>query len=196
MMNKAKGGFTLIELLTVVVIIGILAGIIIGVAGNVQKKAATSRAKAEISAIELALERFKIDNGAFPDWSGIGDDGTVYAGDPTAYDGGLSGGAAPNSSLFEQLVGRPSFEDQDAASITGTQYFEVKSSQVGDPSGNSYLMDPYGYPYGYYYDATGDPKSLFNQVYPDLWSTSGETRDPSNLEDPIYLRWVTNWGSR
>ena len=60
-------GFTLIELLTVIVIIVILAGLVLSVAGYVNKKGATSRAQAEIKGMEAALESYKADNGAYPD---------------------------------------------------------------------------------------------------------------------------------
>ena len=53
MNNRA---FTLIELLTVMTIIGILAGLILMVSGFVQKKAAVSRAEAEIQAMSAACE--------------------------------------------------------------------------------------------------------------------------------------------
>jgi general secretion pathway protein G len=58
--------FTLIEVLTVITIIGILAGIIIGTFGYAHRKAFTSRTKAEIAAMENGLEAFKIDNGYYP----------------------------------------------------------------------------------------------------------------------------------
>jgi type II secretion system protein G len=66
-MKKTKtSAFTLIELLIVIAIIAVLAGLVLGAAGNVQKKGARSRAEAEIAAIGAALESYKADNGDYP----------------------------------------------------------------------------------------------------------------------------------
>ncbi|HPJ56843.1 MAG TPA: prepilin-type N-terminal cleavage/methylation domain-containing protein, partial [Kiritimatiellia bacterium] len=46
MTNSKRAGFTLVEVLTVIAIIALLAALILGLAGNAQKKAARSRAEA------------------------------------------------------------------------------------------------------------------------------------------------------
>ena len=61
-----RSAFTLIELLTVLVIIMILVGIIVGASKYAQQKGGSTRAQAEIAAIETALESFKSDNGYYP----------------------------------------------------------------------------------------------------------------------------------
>lgn len=187
---KAKRGFTLIELLTVVVIIGILVSIVIGVAGNVRRQGAVSRATAEVSAIELALERYKIENGDYPNATDI----SIPSGAHGFYDGNPSNYVTASQDLFEDLVGRPRYSE--TSTDNNPVYFEVKESQVGDPSGTSYFMDPFGYSYGYVYSAADNPRSYYNQVVPDIWSTAGETVTPTGATEHIYLRWVTNWGSR
>ena len=63
---RAKGAFTFIELLIAIAIILILAGLILGTAGYVQKKGARSRAETEIAAMSAALESYKADNGVYP----------------------------------------------------------------------------------------------------------------------------------
>ncbi|MGZ4986342.1 MAG: type II secretion system protein, partial [Chthoniobacterales bacterium] len=65
-MSKRDRAFTLIELLVVMAIIIILAGLILGTSGYVQKKGARSRAEAEIAAMSAALESYKADNGIYP----------------------------------------------------------------------------------------------------------------------------------
>lgn len=59
-------GFTLLELLVVMVIIGLLAGFVapryFAQIGKSQSKAA----RAQISALELALDQFRIDSGRYP----------------------------------------------------------------------------------------------------------------------------------
>jgi type II secretion system protein G len=64
--SRNRDAFTLVELLIVISIIAILAGLVASAAGFVQKKGARSRAQAEISAMQAALENFKADNGDYP----------------------------------------------------------------------------------------------------------------------------------
>src|ERR1700716_839241 len=63
---RAGGAFTILELLVVISIIIVLAGLILATSGYVQKKAARSRAEAEIAAMSAALESYKADNGIYP----------------------------------------------------------------------------------------------------------------------------------
>lgn len=58
--------FTLVELMIVVAVIGIIAGIVLAVAGGVQKKAARDQANAEIKSLMVALERYRGDRGGYP----------------------------------------------------------------------------------------------------------------------------------
>lgn len=204
--RQMKAAFTLIELLAVMAIIIILLGLVIGIASNVQGSAARNRAKVEVAALDSALERYKIDNGDYPEWAGIspqnGD--TIYDPNPTNYPAQLIDSAAAdgNKSLFEQLAGRRTMESQVR---TGTAYIEVKRSQVGTTGSDAYFMDPFGFAYGYYYDpnpTSPDPRAVFNRVAPDIWSTSGETDaadpDPNGDADEhaVYLNWVANWGNQ
>ena len=69
------GGFTLIEVLTVIAIIGILAAIIVPVAGNAKKTALKRRATVEMNSIKVAVRQFYDDHRYMP-W-GDPDDPTV-----------------------------------------------------------------------------------------------------------------------
>lgn len=64
--KEGKGGFTLLELLVVISIIALLAGLILSTAGYIQREGARSRTKAEIAALEAALESYKADMGDYP----------------------------------------------------------------------------------------------------------------------------------
>lgn len=64
--ERAKTGFTLIELLVVVTIIGILAGIVLGVSGVVTQKGDRARAIADMEKIKNALEEYRITYGSYP----------------------------------------------------------------------------------------------------------------------------------
>lgn len=87
-MPKQKG-FTLIELLVVVAIISILAGILfVSIGQDPLKKSRDSKRRADLSQLQLALERYAVDNGGYPStgstWhgncSGYGSYGTSGAG--------------------------------------------------------------------------------------------------------------------
>jgi general secretion pathway protein G len=59
-------GFTLIELLVVLVIIGILAGYVGPRIMGHPEEAKRTMAAAQMSAIETAIESYKLDNGSYP----------------------------------------------------------------------------------------------------------------------------------
>lgn len=64
---KNQKGFTLIELLIVIVIIGILAGIVIGLTGaSARRKANDAQAKADMHELQNALEQSFVDNNEYP----------------------------------------------------------------------------------------------------------------------------------
>lgn len=62
----AACGFTLIEILTVVAIMAVLMGLVLGIAGFVSKKGDVSRARAELALIKNALEEYRIEYGRYP----------------------------------------------------------------------------------------------------------------------------------
>jgi len=189
---SSRCGFTLVELLVVISVIGILAALTLGTGSFVQNKAAHSRAQGEVAAIDLALERYKIDNADYPEASDIGSPGDLYAADPTSPEYRIAG-----ERLFQALVGRKNF-DQAASSSDTTQYIELKKGQTGGEN-KSYIQDPFKNPYGYFYDPTDTPKSLFNEVVPDFWSTSGKKTAAlkgSEEDKAHYLNWVANWPNK
>ena len=65
-LRNATQAFTLIEMLTVMAVIAILASLIVSVQGFAQRKAATSRAEAEIKTMAAACESYKADFGSYP----------------------------------------------------------------------------------------------------------------------------------
>ena len=60
------GGFTLIELLVVVVIIGVLAGFVAPRYFGQVGKSEINVARAQIDALEKALDQYKLDTGRYP----------------------------------------------------------------------------------------------------------------------------------
>lgn len=214
MFRRKTKAFTLIELLTVIVVILILAGLILAVAGYVQGNAARSRATSEISALSAACESYKADNGVYPMASGTTD--AVYA---IASGNAASGKYDPtqavytNSSkyLYGQLSGDYDNNNPAAATnydgkIDGNEtsnkiYFEFKPNMLGgtkDANGNftavTYIQDPFGYSYGYStaYTATSGTNG-YNPTF-DLWSTGGTNSQQTSTSGTVpQAKWIKNW---
>ena len=131
------GGFTLVELLAVVMIIALMVGLVLGVAGYVQKRSARSQAESEIRTLELAIEQFKIDQGYYPTSSPVRISASGWA-------------AVTNSALlYQQLV--------VGSNPTGKTYLQPSSKQIANTtvihcwSANlKHFIDPYGQAYIYY----------------------------------------------
>lgn len=66
-MRKNEEGFTLIELMVVIVIIGLLTTIVVINVMPAQDKAMAQKAKADVALLEQAVERYRLDNLAYPD---------------------------------------------------------------------------------------------------------------------------------
>ena len=140
---NAAHGFTLIELLVVITVIAILAGLVLQTAGYVQKKAARSRAEAEIAALSAALESYKADMGDYP----------------------AGTNAAPGTgNAFVRAALAPS---------TGKVYFEFSKgmgTNANISETNQSILDPFGEGYGYQYP--GNATRSGTNFY-DLWSRGG-----------------------
>jgi prepilin-type N-terminal cleavage/methylation domain-containing protein len=187
--------FTLVELLTVMAIIAILAALILAAGSGVMKKAARSRASGEIQAMSTALEGYKTDNGVYPPSEGVLLL-TNTAADPyfsKEDDGSQSGGAYQTNSqiLYLALSGQTNFADTPVAGKK--VYMSFKRNQVGDATGGSYVIDPWGYSYGY---STGSTNGATTPSYPyngngffDIWSTGGLIGTAATNVNA----WISNW---
>lgn len=65
-MRPCKAGFTMVELMTVMVIIAILAGLVLGVSTFAQQKGRETRAKADLENYRDALEEYRLAYGSYP----------------------------------------------------------------------------------------------------------------------------------
>jgi len=166
---RGPSAFTLVELLAVITIIGILAGLTLGAAGAVRRHSSASRAKAEISALQAACERYFAEQNAYPANTAT-DPNTVF--DPKAYEPKSS---QPNVAvLFVNLFGASNL----ASAPSSKRYFEPKTNMVSSNSVGTFFMDPWGNAYGYYSDGTNAPL---------IWSTARAlNRDGTN-------KWITSW---
>ena len=61
-----QAGFTLVEVLTVIAIIALLAALILGLAGNAQKKAARTKAEAEVTQLGSFVTDYQMRYGQVP----------------------------------------------------------------------------------------------------------------------------------
>lgn len=64
--NHSQSGFTLLELLVVMVIIGLLAGYVGPKYFSQVGKSEIKTAKAQIDALDKALDQYRLDNGRYP----------------------------------------------------------------------------------------------------------------------------------
>jgi len=162
---REQSAFTLIELLAVITIIGILAGLTLGAAGAVRRHGATSTAKAEVAALQAACDRYYADNNTYPV------DANVSPTSSFAPSGYTTAGKA----LFTNLFGGNQYNEAP----TSKRYFEPKSSMVSSTNtADPYLLDPWGYAYGYNSDGTNAPL---------IWSTAGQTNQAGTN------KWITSW---
>ena len=163
---RTMAAFTLIELLGVITIIGILAGLTLGAAGAVRRHGATSTAKAEVAALQAACDRYYADNNSYPVNTNVSPSSSFA---PTAY-------TTAGQVLFTNLFGGNQYNVAPSAK----RYFEPKPSMVNSTNtANPYLIDPWGYAYGYNSDGTNAPL---------IWSTAGQTTGGANTN-----KWITSW---
>jgi prepilin-type N-terminal cleavage/methylation domain-containing protein len=156
-------GFTLIELLVVITVIAILAGLVLQTAGYVQKKAARSRAEAEIAALAAALESYKADMGDYPATNNIdASKGTNNF---------LRAALAPDGANSLNPINKVYFEFSKGMG-TNSNLSKDTNQNVFDPFGNRYC-------YEYPGNSTRSGSNFF-----DLWSTAGSVN---------VNQWIKNW---
>lgn len=153
--NHATKGFTLMELMVVLIIIGILFGIIFTGASYIFSAQAEKKARAEVISISLALDKFKNEEGDYPEADSsksIEERGKI---------------------LFMSLSGWFDIEGNDVpVTERGLSYLPKDSFTLGENNGDSiepytlsgdqllgnigdgleiFLIDPFGNPYVYEY---------------------------------------------
>lgn len=200
-------GLSLIEILIALAIMALLAGILfigtIGASSTAKKK----MAEAEIEVFKTKLNDFRLEYGFLPTFKAI-----PISSDE--YDGNAESEAYRQASrlLFLGLTGRPTFEvisgrdtSQDGKRLLTTDHL----NEVGDPAATaparnpryretyldntfksgSFLLDPWGLPYGFHYEETAAKKSLHAPSSYCIWSTGGKvTNTPEDRK-----AWITSW---
>lgn len=166
--------FTLIEILVVIAIIMVLAGMTIGGIGYVRRKAAEGRTEVLMGSVSQALERYRADNGFFPEGDG-GDDSTGQVYIALYGDGELTLNAGAVSATVPDGV------VDDGAQV----YLDVlnpensKGSRNVIKEGTVYrIVDAWGKPLHYRHSVSGNEPDMMNSDADfDLWSygPDGET---------------------
>ncbi len=168
-MLKQERAFTLVELITVIAIIVILLGFLVGASSSARKRARVNQAKAEIAALETALNAYRADAGAFP------------------VD---SAGGSVNTDVVRQLSGI----DLSGAKLNGLSndwngpYMEFDKNRLDASSGE--FLDPWKNPYrvrGIGDDAGTTEANLHNKYTFDIWSygPDGINQDGADTSDDI-----------
>lgn len=201
------GAFTIMELLVVISIIIILAGLILGTSGYVQKKGARSRTEAEIAAMSAACESYKADNGVYPrnptsggatdslDARTMGDPVNANAGQYKSASLILYRAISGDRNLDHLVNNADASLDIDGSSLSSpltqppTSYFAFKPNQLyptNQTQAVQYIRDPFGNCYGYSTAYQNSSGTGYNPTF-DLWSTA-------NANPPgDQAQWIKNW---
>lgn len=164
-MKTDKRGFTVIELLTVLAIIGILAGLIMGAAQSARQQAMKAKAKASICTLETALGMFQSDIGGYPS---TGNDNLIAA---------LANGAGTYV-IGSQTLSLPT-------SNWNGPYMNFQTNEIKD----DVFIDPWGHPYAYINPGTNHGAGAnYSLSYVDIWSFGPNGIDENGAGDDI-----ANW---
>lgn len=164
-------GFTLVELLTVIAIIMILAGIVVGVQRGVYSSQANAKARAEIQTLATALEQYKAAHGTYPRINNdaaeffqhlIGEKYSKYTPPPT--------GSAPGVLGSWSNVATPG----DARAFIDVSAMTTDASSQSDRVARRF-RDPWGSDYVYVY-ATGVDTGDFGEHFFILYSQGPNKR--------------------
>ena len=149
---RLPAAFTLVELLTVIAIIALLVGMMVGVFTLAKRKSTEGKMRAEIKTIETALEAYKNDSGGYPplDVTLMSAMSTNFPTDPS----GFADGWTNSVHIYEALTNTES-----------RVHMSFSSNQVRTVNGNTIIIDPLGNPYGYTPRIPQANPSTF-----DLWS--------------------------
>ncbi len=125
-----RAAFTLLELLTVIALIAVLAGIVLGFGQRASETGRTARAKAELAALAAALENYQRVFGDYPQT----DDATQ---------------------LLQSLIGRRGPRNAATATRALLETARFKTAGDRDPFADplALLVDPWDRPYRYAYKA-------------------------------------------
>ena len=213
--RNRNAGVTLIELLISITIIGILAGIGFGLYSAILKSSKRKTASTQIRLIEVKLNDFKLEHGFLPPATFVTGTPPADINTPGEYNPDPTTDEYLRASrvLFLALTGKATFNSSETP--LGKVYLEPTKNMVGAPdeaasttSGDppdpilrktytehtfdsgSYFIDPWGNPYGYYFNPENDEwRAFMSPSSPDVWSTGSHT----DSEPGSRVRWIVSW---
>ena len=204
--SKQNSAFTLIEVITAMLIIVILTGLVLGIAGYANRLAALKRATGEVAMLQAACDNYKAETGGYPqDYKEEKYTGSTEKLSPKQhFDPTNKVYSDAGKFLYQELTGD---KDTDGAPDKDEPvYLKEYDTKIlkADRGGTNnritrvyYFQDPFGYPYGYSTaglrgeqefqkelrhntkDAkrpTGADLKGFNTGSYDIWSTGGSKK--------------------
>ena len=123
-------GFTLIEMLTVIIIIGVLAGLLIPASSKARRDAAVRKAQTTVAALETALSMYYTDYGVYP----------LSA---------TSGGTQQNGNAFVTISSGTNLVAALSATTKGGPYMKFRTEDLLRSGLRYVLKDPWGRAYIY-----------------------------------------------
>lgn len=155
----ANLAFTLLELMAVLAVIVILTGMVVGVAGMVQNKAAKSRASAEIAMLGAAAEAYKAENGSYPRTAESTDDepkGTDALEPRKHFQPTKSAYSEASLDFYRELTGdkkKPCDGVPDEGEPVYLKEYDPRilksKTSASKKKEIEWFQDPFGFPYGY-----------------------------------------------
>ena len=155
--KRNRAGFTMVEILSVIVIISILGGIVLGIASFATKKTDMAKARADMEKIKYALDEFRAEYGYYP---------MHYNGMANQYVGSYNI-TKDNRELMFNLWCKPQ-DDGMKPFIEMDNYSSYVNS--GSWTNVSAYRDPWGRAYRYLKHPSSSSQTNAGQFGYDLWS--------------------------
>ena len=166
--RHGRAAFSLIELMTVIAIIVILAGLIVGGLGFASERQAKEKCRVQMALLSKGLEAYKLDNGVYPATT----DQTGKAGSKILYQALFSDGY-PVSATNPKRMYVPELDP-----VTTKQGWTT-----GAVTTVVAITDPWTNPY-YYRCADGTASDKTQNPDFDLWSIGKDAKTSDTPSDP------------
>lgn len=191
--GTGASGFTLIEILVVISIIAILAALVIGGVGVIQRRAKESATKLEVKQFQEAVEKYLFDEGIYPASDKEANPEANYF--PELYRA-LFGVPRPNgpggrSAPYGNISGeRTVVVDEDDE----TGFRPAERSEINDDSVDKHYLDPWGQPYIYRPNKGKKPQPwMRNPRTCDIYSVGEDGVDQTILGGDEENDDIGNW---
>jgi prepilin-type N-terminal cleavage/methylation domain-containing protein len=210
--------FTLVEMLIVVTIISLLAALTLGGYTYAMRASKRRTTTATFETIKLALERYNVDFGEYPQPN---NSGQMVQFPPGRYSYDVSGAACLYQALtgdgFDQIKGVTGSNNgtsdgkvEGAAEVKNKMLVDIPQTIFTKKGASYILIDGFGHPFQYVKAASATTPAAgagsgatptattINPTY-DLWSyaeddANASMKSISSLNNPnVSVRWIKNW---